>query len=319
MQDRGVQFAVVREDPRVELEVLSKTPRKRGLLIASGGCTALALSMRHPDLDLHLLDPNPAQLERTEAKRIALDSPDRMALLGVGTRDPTSLSQDGNFEKLFRGLRTFICEMIEPAESLEEAFSSANGPQDLLERLQLSPYWTVTFELFFSDSLLRAMFGDAAVQSAPTGSYPDYFRQVFERGLARADAHANPFLHHILLGRYLPEFLPEWLCDPRPLKPFEMTCGFLSAIPDLGRYDLIGLSNIFDWMPSEEVAAVQARLRQETREGTLVIWRQLHNQRGLASSLSDVFYFNPERERRLHAADRSLFYSSLHVGMRGSS
>ncbi|MHC4377285.1 MAG: DUF3419 family protein, partial [Planctomycetota bacterium] len=68
MQANPLQFAVVREDPRVEFAVLERHPARRALLVASGGCTALALAARLPELELTLVDPNPAQLQWVERK-----------------------------------------------------------------------------------------------------------------------------------------------------------------------------------------------------------------------------------------------------------
>ena len=70
MRDNPIQFAVVREDPRLDQEVFSRYPAKRPFLIASGGCTALTLQPLFPDAVFTLLDPNPAQLEHVRAKRL---------------------------------------------------------------------------------------------------------------------------------------------------------------------------------------------------------------------------------------------------------
>ena len=70
MPDNDVQFAVVREDPMVEAELVRLTNASNVLLIASGGCTALTLQALFPDLRITLVDFNPAQLERVrEGKR----------------------------------------------------------------------------------------------------------------------------------------------------------------------------------------------------------------------------------------------------------
>src|SRR5690349_17004226 len=76
MELNPVKFAVVREDPLVEDALVRRFGARRVLLIASGGCTALSLRALHPELELTLLDPNPAQLERVERKAAALGLPD---------------------------------------------------------------------------------------------------------------------------------------------------------------------------------------------------------------------------------------------------
>ena len=79
MRDNPIQFAVVREDPRLEIQVLRRHPARRALLIASGGCTALTLASVWPNLGVTLLDPNPAQLDLVERKISALTREDDAA------------------------------------------------------------------------------------------------------------------------------------------------------------------------------------------------------------------------------------------------
>ncbi len=309
MRENPIQFAVVREDPRVERAVLARHPASRALLVASGGCTALALQGWQPDLDLTLLDPNPAQLDLVRAKIDALGGP--LHRFNVEDDAPDGLSQRGNFESLFRGLRGFVHEMIVPEDTLRRRFDAGGGFEDLIA----SRWWPVAFEMFFCDPLLVTMFGPAAVQHAPPGSYPAYFRQAFETGLRRADARDNPFLHHVLLGRYLARSLPDFLTIP--LKPrFSWLQRFVHEVDDFGAWGLLGLSNLFDWMAPTEVEALMARLVAETRPGAVVVWRQLNNNRDLEALLAGAFDFDPAWQRALHAADRSLFYRSVHVGVR---
>ena len=104
MRDNDVQFAVVREDPMVEAELVRLTQASNVLLIASGGCTALTLQALFPDLHITLVDFNPAQLERIREKMRALQETDtgaRCQRFNIGTNDPNGLNQNGNFESLF--------------------------------------------------------------------------------------------------------------------------------------------------------------------------------------------------------------------------
>src|SRR6185312_4760573 len=117
-------------------------------------------------------------------------------------------------------------------------------------------YWPVAFDLHFSDSLLHAMFGPAAVQHAPKGSYPRYFQAAFEHGLMAPGAAENYFLHHVFLGCYRDHgpSLPPYLTRPVPRLELELVQTTAEALPDLGRHDLVSLSNIFDWMSEAEIA-----------------------------------------------------------------
>ena len=317
---RAVQFAVVREDPRVELEVLRRFRPARALLIASGGCTALTLATLHPELDLVLLDTNGAQLEHVRAKVAALARTDPVARarrFNVESDARGGLSECGNFEALFRSLREHLMAQLVPRERLEACFDAPDRARPFPRELFRQPAWGRAFELFFSDALLTRVFGPAAIQHAPPGSYPDYFRRAFERGLSAHDAADNPFLQHVFLGayRHRPASCPAFVLDPAPAYRFTYVEGPLAAV-DLAALDLVNLSNILDWMAPEEVQELFDQLRRQLRPGSVVLWRQLNNRRDLEADLGSAFAFDRPWQDALLARDRSLFYSGIHVGQR---
>ena len=226
--DNRVQFAIVREDPDIELAALARANASSALLIASGGCSALTIAATRPDVQLTLLDMNRAQLDLVTRKLTALrehppGSAERARAFGVSVDDAGSLSGCGNFESLFRGLRAVLDDLVMPARERAALCGSARGNaagDAAVTSLVSARYWPVAFSLFFSDAMLEAMFTTSATQHAVAGSYPGYFRAVVERGLARDDAHANPWLHHVLLGHYLPGALPAFLEQPAPSTSF---------------------------------------------------------------------------------------------------
>ena len=321
MRNNDVQFAVVREDPMVEAELVRLTKASNVLLIASGGCTALTLQALFPNLQITLVDFNPAQLERVREKMSALRDIDAGAhhrRFNIGTSDPSGLNQNGNFESLFRGLREFIFDLVADQAEIRALFEEKDRLASVSEILFSSKYWSVAFDLYFSDSLLNAMFGPDATQHAETGSYPRYFRQLFEKGLTAAAAFDNYFLHHVFLGYYLqrPDSLPYYLLSPPTDYHFQMVEGTLDRVPELHRFDLISLSNIMDWMPLAEIAALIRHLQNEMKSGASVLYRQLNNYTDLSAQFGDSFAFNTALGVRFQEAERSLFYSSVHVGKR---
>src|SRR5262249_56082579 len=76
-----IAFAQVREDPLLDLWVVERIEQAaaRVLLIASGGCTAAALAGSGRVAQLHLVDPNPAQIALARWKLALLETaqPDR--------------------------------------------------------------------------------------------------------------------------------------------------------------------------------------------------------------------------------------------------
>jgi S-adenosylmethionine-diacylglycerol 3-amino-3-carboxypropyl transferase len=261
------------------------------------------------------MDPNPVALDHIRTKIDALRQGVPLSKFNVADDDPTGLSQCGNFESLFRTFRRFIQEFILTRDQLHVLFSKAGSFEQGRLAMLSSPYWPVAFELVFSEGFLRTMFGQDAIQYAPKGSYPRYFQERFEFGLNRPAAQSNPFLHHIFLGKYLPHAIPEFL----KFRPENLDFSWLNRSAEdvnFREYDCIGLSNILDWMPPETVEHMLSRIHTETRSGCTVIWRQLNNTRPFHRHLQPHFSFDPEWEKALNTADRSLFYTRLHVGHR---
>jgi S-adenosylmethionine-diacylglycerol 3-amino-3-carboxypropyl transferase len=321
MPDNKVQFAVVREDPMVEAELVRLTNASNVLLIASGGCTALTLQALFPDLHITLVDFNPAQLERVREKMSALhdvDAETRCRRFNIETNDPKGLNQRGNFESLFRGLREFIFDLVADEAEIRALFEEEDRLARVSDILFSSKYWSVAFDLYFSDSLLNAMFGPDATQHAEAGSYPRYFQTLFEKGLTSAGAFDNYFLHHVFLGYYLQRCasLPYYLLAPPTDYRFQMVEGTLDALPELQRFDLISVSNIMDWMPLTEITSLIGYLQNEMRAGANVLYRQLNNYTDLSTYFGDAFEFDAALGIQFQESERSLFYSSVHVGKR---
>jgi len=313
-----VQFAVVREDPDVEAALVRRGGVQHALLIASGGCTALTLKSLSPALRLTLLDANPAQLALVRRKVDALaraSAEERAELFNVGRDDPRGLNGCGNFESLFRGLRGFLDEfVIERSDLLTRL--EAGAPPEAWADVFAHAYWPVAFELYFSDALLNAMFGRAATQHAPPGSYPRYFREAIERGLQRPDARRNYFLHHILLGHYLdaPDAQPRYLAHPPHAVDLEYLERPIAQLTDVSRFDLVSLSNLFDWMSEAEAAEVARQLARGMKRGAWLVLRQLNHATDFQRLFAPEFAFDDAWASELLTADRSLFSSRLNIG-----
>ena len=170
-----------------------------------------------------------------------VDAATRHQRFNIGTSNPSGLNQNGNFESLFRGLREFVFSLVADEAEIRALFEEKDRLAEVSEILFSSKYWSVAFDLYFSDALLHTMFGPDATQHAETGSYPRYFQMLFEKGLTSAAAFDNYFLHHVFLGYYLqrPSSLPYYLLSPPTGYHFQMVKGTLDQVPELQRFDLI--------------------------------------------------------------------------------
>jgi S-adenosylmethionine-diacylglycerol 3-amino-3-carboxypropyl transferase len=315
MRER-VKFAVVREDPDLEARLVEAVAARAVLVVASGGCTALSLAARFPGVRVTAFDISPAQLDHVRDKARAVAAGDLRAL-NVGDDDPAGICQRGHFEGLFRVLRAFVEDLVAPRAEIEAFFSPAPPERRaaLVEGWTTSRYWPAAFATCFNEPLLHAMFGPAATQHAAPGSYPAYFQRAFERGLARPDAAHNPFLQHVLLGRYLDRDAPAYARAARPLD-VDLVLGSLSDVPDLGRFDVVSLSNVFDWSDDATVAAWAGALAAAARPGSAVIVRKLNNRRDVRRFFAPAFRFDDALGAALLEQDRSLFYDRVEVAFR---
>jgi len=320
MKINPIQFAVVREDPFIEAELVRAIGARNIFLIGSGGCTALTLQALFPALELTLLDPNPTQLQLIKKKiekLTSLTGEERNKAFGIGFEGDTGLNTCGNFESLFRSFRNFVYEFVLPREEFLKAFGSDDLLQKITSQVFTHKFWPVAFDLFFSDSILNTMFGPDATQHAPKGSYPGYFRKVVEGGLQKAGASQYYFLHHIFLGHYLdrPGCLPPYLTLSPPSNfRFEFVQKTIQEIKDFSHFDLIALSNIFDWMPEEVVRRTAGQIRRSARPGAVLIYRQLNHSKDFQKLFGPDFAFDGALEEKFLKKDQSLFYSKLNIG-----
>lgn len=303
-----LKFAVVREDFELELDLARRVDARRVLTVASGGCTALALKHALPGLEVHAFDQNPDQLAHGRRKAAAI-AQGTLAELNVRDANSEGLSQRGEFEKLFRVLRRTLLEFVTSHSELELFFGTPSRAPELLAKWLTSPYWPAAFEVAFAEGLLHAMFGPDATRHATRGSYPGYFQRVFERGLSREGAAHNPYLQHVLLQRYLdpPPFLTAGA-----LLDVTWHHGSLPDVPGLEGFDLVSLSNVFDWSDAALVSTWAAALTP-LAPGSLVVWRQLNNQRDWRPAFAPHFEEDEALSAEWTARERALFYERVTV------
>jgi len=309
----NIKFAVVREDPSVEQAILNLAPIKNVLMIASGGCTALSLKSLFPNIRFQLFDNNPNQIQLVKEKVENLQKNNHDSfkkLFNIGCDVKTGLNNCGEFESLFRSFRKFLTEFILSQDALENILLKKSSNKNLIN----NKYWPVAFDLFFSNSLLLAMFGPDAIQHAKPNSYPRYFQNALEKGLCRNDVATNYFLHHIFLGRYIDSInsLPYYLYNNNAHLKFEYTNKTLLDISNIDQFGLVSLSNIFDWMPEQAILTCLKYLETNLTPGSFVVFRQLNNDKNYLASISG-FKSHNQLSCDLLIKDRSLFYNKINI------
>ena len=301
-----VAFAVVREDPRLDLEVLKHLGgRPDVVMIASGGETALCLAAR-PLASLLLVDANPAQLELVRQKwRLAQGDRD-VALMALGHRPGDRRLYLKGLEDGRLGPFELLCQRgLDFAGRYEAVFRNFQSHGD--------------FHRSFSLANLVALFGKGATQN-PRQPFADHFQERTREAQQRPDALENPFLQQVLHGHFGHSPGWDWLTpwNPPRLEPTyrhgEMGV-VLRGLPDASA-DFIHLSNILDWLSPEAASEVLRETARVLRPGGLTLVRQLNSSLDIPA-LSCPLVWDRERGHRLARQDRSYFYPQVHWGRKG--
>ncbi|MFN8610950.1 MAG: DUF3419 family protein [Vulcanimicrobiota bacterium] len=302
-----VAFAVVREDPRLDLEVLNQLgPRPRVIMIASGGDTALRLA-RQPLGSLTLVDLNPAQLELVRLKWLVAREPRSQALtlLGHAAGERSAHLSNWGLRDGRLGPFQFLCELgLDYCGRYEAVFRDFQRHRD--------------FQRSFALTTLVRLFGQAATRN-PRRSFASHFEERSRLAGQRADAHLNPFLSQVVGGRFPQGVVWDWLsaehwhlplCEPN-YRHGEMH-EVLRTLPD-DSADYVHLSNILDWLDPEQATAVLSQAARVLAPGGVVLLRQLNSSLNIPD-LAAPLDWDGQRGADLLERDRSYFYSQVHWG-----
>ncbi|HKS16207.1 MAG TPA: DUF3419 family protein [Planctomycetota bacterium] len=343
-------FAQVREDAELDLEIASRLrPRASVVMVASGGCTAAALARHAHVARLQVVDPNPAQLAITRLKLRLLEEETvrRQELLGHAPMDPgrreTELKQifdslgypadvlgtpdrvagqgpdhAGRYERTFAAVRD---ELRGFHQELDELLSWSDAEKQSRRVASGTPFGYAldhAFQRAMSLEILVHLFGDGATGNRAR-EFCDHFAERTRNLLASRTAAGNPYLAQVMWGGFRQDHLTPWLSLP-PGKPGAEVVEFRGSMEDAlstasGEFDFIHLSNILDWLDEASAARLLEWTWRALRPGGWVLVRQLNSTLDIRS-LGGRIEWRSEDSARLHAADRSYFYSALHAGVR---
>ena len=312
----SVLFAVNREDHYVEYDVINRLDPNRMLIIGSGGCIALSIKTTYPDLDLNVIDVNPHQLTHINKKSKAVQCSD-LKELNVHTKDDSCLNQAGKFETMFQELRDSFIELV---SNKKEVLSFFDSDMSDISRSIILEKWTnhnnisTPFQNVFNDKNINKVFSDEATKHGSPGSYISYMKNKILTGLNKKDSHLNPFLQHIFLGYYLSDNAFPYMKSKNKLD-IPMTEGSILNLDNIYSYDVVSLSNIFDWS-SDTVVKTHARYLSQMKKGSAIIIRQINNHKNWIEIFNDYFTEDKNFDSYWQEHDRSMFYDHIRLFIR---
>lgn len=312
----SVLFAVNREDHYVEYDVINRLDPNRMLMIGSGGCIALSIKTTYPDLDLNVIDVNPHQLTHINKKSKAVQCSD-LKELNVHTKDDSCLNQAGKFETMFQELRDSFIELV---SNKKEVLSFFDSDMSDINRSIILEKWTnhnnisTPFQNVFNDKNINKVFSDEATKHGSPGSYISYMKNKILTGLNKKDSHLNPFLQHIFLGYYQSDNAFPYMKSKNKLD-IPMTEGSILNLDNIYSYDVVSLSNIFDWS-SDTIVKTHARYLSQMKKGSAIIIRQINNHKNWIEIFNDYFTEDKNFDSYWQEHDRSMFYDHIRLFIR---
>ncbi len=345
-----VRYGSVWEDADTLCRGLGKRCRSKRLLsIASAGDNVLAMLTLDPKA-IVAVDLNPTQLACLELRIAAFQALDYQALLGfmgvlpdagrLGTyaglrkrlgknaRDfwdqqspavSEGLIHAGKLERFVRRVRGLMDRWVHGPERVAELL----GPKSDLER---ADYFNKTWDTWAWRVLNRVMFSERVVGSQ--GRDPQFFKHadkdvtsgpIQRLGLAlrAASAPGNPYLRYHLTGNYAAGALPMYL-RPRMHALIRRRSGrvtlYLGQAENApGTYFGFNLSNIFEYMDTDQHARVYKKLVDKAQGGGRLAYWNLHVDRARPISEGARVTRLGVLAQRLHQKDMAWVYRSFHV------
>ena len=312
----SVLFAVNREDHYVEYDVINRLDPSRMLMIGSGGCIALSIKTTYPNLDLNVIDINPHQLTHINKKSKAVQCFD-LKELNVQTKNDSCLNQAGEFDSMFQELRSSFIELV---SSKKEVLSFFDSDLSDMSRSIILEKWinhnniSTPFQNVFNDININKVFSDEATKHGSPGSYISYMKNKILTGLNKKDSHLNPFLQHIFLGYYQSDNAFPYMKSKNKLD-IPMIEGSILNLDNIHSYDIVSLSNIFDWS-SEDIVEIHARYLSQMKKGSAIIIRQINNHKNWIEIFNDYFIEDKNFDSYWQEHDRSMFYDHIRLFIR---
>tara|TARA_A100001015_G_C14955432_1_gene698577 strand:- start:302 stop:1258 length:957 start_codon:yes stop_codon:yes gene_type:complete len=308
-----VLFSITREDYQVEYQTIIKRGYKNILTVCSGGCTPLSLNALLHDVKITAFDINPHQINLLD-KKLRLANNKDFDNLSVDVKNDKTINQSGQFEAMFLRFRNIFEKYVSTKNEIEQLFNprlSKKKQDKIIVSWLKNPNIKVPFEKVFNDNSIELVFSSKATQHAKPSSYINYFFHKIMSSFKKQNFQKNPFLQHIFLGYYKKENVPDYIITSKKLN-VETFVGTLYEIPNLENYDLVSLSNLFDWSDEKSIKKSTMFL-SKLSSGSGVILRQLNNNKDWSLFFNNSFYEDPLFNNYWRKNDRSMFYDNFRL------
>jgi len=348
-----IRYAQCWEDADILLEALNVRPGGIYLSIASAGDNALAMLSKGPekviavDLNpaqiacvelrtsayrvlshsemLEFMGSKPSRRRQTLYKRCRkFLSPDMRKFWDQKVNDiEHGIGHIGKLEKYFFLFRRRLLPLIHTPEHVKRLFDLADSHkrEHFYESTWNNFRWKTIFKMFLSRFVIGRFGRDPALFQYVKGSVAERLFQRIRRGLTVLNPAENPYLQWIFLGEHkiaLPyalraenfhkirENIDRLECRVQSVEDF-------LASPVAPPIDGFNLSDIFEYMSAENYHRLLRKIIDSGHPGTRLAYWNLFVSRCRPASLSGRIVSMTELSRKLHARDKTVFYSDFLV------
>ena len=348
-----IRYAQCWEDADVLLSGLDIQPGDTCLSIASAGDNALAMLLSDPErvIALDLNPAQLSCLELRVAAYKSLEHGELLELIGsrpstrrralydrcshllspatksfwevkIGEVD-LGIGSLGKFENYFRLFRRRIIPLIHSDRRVAELFEKRAREERIAfyESKWNNWRWKLLFKVFFSRFVMGRLGRDPSFFKYVEGSVADRILSRARHALTEIDPTENPYLQWIMF-EYHPQALP---CALRPenfetirnrIDRLEWHCRSIEDfLPELGpqAIDRFNLSDIFEYMSSENYEALLETLYESGRPGGRMLYWNMLAPRSRPESMAAKLKPLSEVATRQHWLDKAFFYNALVV------
>jgi len=295
-----IYFSQIKEDSRLDREVLNDFNCSKVMAIGSGGCTAFSLLTDSVD-EIHAVDANPAQCAVIELKQAAIEhlekeeytsflgeveGRDRRAVYKLLRDDLSSaakrfwdkhpgrisrgINYSGATERFYKfvgdNLRLNVCnaELIDKIQNC----SNIDEQKDIYYNRIKTPEWDSAFKILFSRTSHLPFYPAFWFTGKSEQSFSSFVFERLEHEINNRPLCGNYFFSQLFNGRYqhdkddgMPPYLVNYDTTKKNIRKLKVVNSTLQKAMTSGlNIDGFFLSNVFDWGKQKDTDLICDRL-----------------------------------------------------------
>lgn len=318
-----------------------KVKPKRVLSIASALDNSLSLLLLNPE-KIIAIDSNPTQIFLCNLKKCAIKNltyDEFLIFLGVKTGnglelfnkikddldgrtkeyfethlyliEDVKLVNCGRFEYYFQIFKNKILPLVHKKQTVKTFMESETQAEqsDFYFKKFNNLRFKLMFKLFFSEAVMKRLGRDKDYFKYNLESPEKMLKKKFENGILNNLNKENPYLQYVVLNKFkeLPLYLKEEnfnIIKDRLDRLEIKLCDFDAFIKEDNEFDLMYLSDIFEYLSEEQTAKLSNLIYERVAENGQVIYFNMLNERRLSA---------PFLEEKLNQdKDRAFYYSACY-------